>query len=40
MTGFVTRATRQVPLVEQELPTISEYLSLLPVLVGFLLLDR
>ena len=27
ITGFVTRVTRQVPLVEQELPTLPEHLS-------------
>ena len=27
ITGFVTRVTRQMPLVEQELPTLSENLS-------------
>jgi hypothetical protein len=30
-TGFVTRVTQQVPLVEQELPTLPEYLSSPPV---------
>jgi hypothetical protein len=32
ITGFVTRVTRRVPLVEQELLTIPEYLSSPPVL--------
>jgi len=32
ITGFVTRFTRRVPLVEQELPTLQEHLSSLPVL--------
>ena len=38
ITGFVTRITRRVPLVEQELLTLPEHLSSLPVLVGFVLL--
>jgi hypothetical protein len=39
ITGFVTKLTRQVPLVEHELPTLPEHLSSLRVLVGFVLLD-
>jgi hypothetical protein len=39
ITGFVTKLTRRVPPVEQELPTLLEHLSSPPVLVGFLLLD-
>jgi hypothetical protein len=39
MTGFVTRVTRRVQLVEQELFTIPEYLRSPPVLVVFVLLD-
>ena len=39
VTGFVTRLTRRVPLVEQELPALPEHLSSLPDLVGFVLLD-
>ena len=35
ITSFVTRLTRRVPLVEQELPTLPEHLSSLPVLEGF-----
>jgi hypothetical protein len=31
--------TRRVPLVEQELITLPEHLSSLPILVGFVLLD-
>ena len=38
ITGFVTRLTRRVPLVEQELPTLLENLSPL-VLVWFVILD-
>jgi len=38
-TGFVTRLTRRVPLVEQELPTIQEHLSSPQFLVVFVLLD-
>ena len=34
ITGFVTRLTRPVQLVEQELPTLPEYLSSLPVFSG------
>ena len=34
ITGFVTRLTRRVPLVEQELLTLPEHLSSPPVLVG------
>ena len=34
ITGFVTRLTRQVPLVEQELLTLLEHLSLPPVFSG------
>ena len=39
ITGFETRLTRRVPLVEQELLTLTEYLSSPPVLVGFVLRD-
>ena len=39
ITGFVTRLTRRVPLVEQELLTLPEHLSSPPFLVGFLLLN-
>jgi hypothetical protein len=39
ITGFVSRLTRQVPLVEQELLTLPEHLSSPRVLVGFVLLD-
>jgi len=35
----VTRLSRQVPLVEQELLTLPEHLSSPPVFVGFVLLD-
>ena len=38
-TGFVTRLTRRVSLVEEELHTLPEHLSSSPVLVGFVLLD-
>ena len=40
ITGFVTRITRRVPLVEQELLTLPEHMSSPPVfiLVGFVLL--
>ena len=38
-TGFVTRLTRRVPLVEQELLTFPEHLSSPRILVGFVLLD-
>jgi branched-subunit amino acid transport protein len=34
ITGFVTRLTRRVPLVEQELLTLPEHLSSLPVFSG------
>jgi hypothetical protein len=34
ITGFVTRLTRRVPLVEQELPTLLEHLSSPPVFSG------
>ena len=34
ITGFVTRLTRRVSLVEQELPTLPEHLSLPPVFSG------
>jgi hypothetical protein len=37
ITGFVTRLTRRVPLVEQELLTLPEHMSSPPVLVGFVL---
>jgi hypothetical protein len=33
VTGFITRLTRRVPLVEQELPTLPEHLSSTPVLI-------
>jgi len=39
ITGFVTRVTRRVPIVQQELLTLPEYLSSSPALVGFVLLD-
>jgi hypothetical protein len=39
ITGFVTRLTRRVPLVEQELHTLPEHMSSPLVLVGFVLLD-
>jgi hypothetical protein len=39
ITGFVTRLTRRVPLVEQELLTLPEHMSSPPVLVGLELLD-
>jgi hypothetical protein len=39
ITGFATRLTRRVPLVEQELPTLPEHLSSPRFLVGFVLLD-
>ena len=39
ITGFVTRLTRRVPLVEQELINLPEHLSSPPVFSGFLLLD-
>jgi hypothetical protein len=39
ITGFVTRLRRRMPLAEQELLTLPEFLGSLPVLVGFLLLD-
>jgi hypothetical protein len=34
ITGFVTRLTRRVPLVEKELPTLSEHLGSPPVFIG------
>jgi hypothetical protein len=34
ITGFATRLTRRVPLVEQELPTLSAHLSSPPVFSG------
>ena len=34
ITGFITGVTRQVPLVEQELPTLSEHMSSPPVFSG------
>jgi hypothetical protein len=34
ITGFVTRLTRRVPLVEQELPTLPDHLSSSPVFSG------
>ena len=39
VTWFVSRLTRQVPLVEQELLTLSEHLVSPRFLVGFVLLD-
>jgi len=39
ITGFLTRLTRRVSLVEQELLTLPVHLSSPPVLVGFALLD-
>ena len=39
ITGFVTRSTRRVSLVEQELLTLPEYLSSPPVLEGCVLFD-
>jgi hypothetical protein len=39
ITGFVTRLTRRVPLVEQELLTLPEHLSSPRFLVGFVVLD-
>jgi hypothetical protein len=39
ITGFVTRLTRRVPLVEQLLPTLPEHLSSPPNFSGFVLLD-
>jgi cell shape-determining protein MreC len=39
ITGFVTRLTRRVSLVEQDLLTLPEHLSSPPFLVGFVLLD-
>jgi hypothetical protein len=39
ITGFVTRLTRRVPLVEHELLTLPEHPSSTPVLVGIVLLD-
>jgi hypothetical protein len=38
-TGFVTRLTRRVALVEQELPTLLEHLGTPTVFNGFLLLE-
>ena len=35
ITRFVARVTRQVPLMEQELPTLPEHLSSPPVFTGF-----
>ena len=34
VTGFVTRLTRRVPLVEQKMLTLPEHLSLLPIFSG------
>ena len=34
ITGFVTRLTRRVPLVEQELPTLPEHLNSPPIFSG------
>jgi hypothetical protein len=39
-TGIATRVTRRIPYVEQELLILSVHLSLHPVLVGFVLLNR
>ena len=39
ITGFVTRLTRQMPLVKQELPTLPDHLSLPSVFSGVVLLD-
>ena len=39
ITGFVTRLTRRVPLVEQELPTLPEHLNTPTIFSGFVLLD-
>ena len=39
ITGFVTRLTRRVSLVEHELLTLPEHLSSTPVFVGFVLLN-
>jgi len=39
MTGFVTRLTRRVLLVEQKPPTLPEHLSSSLFLVGFVILD-
>ena len=39
ITGFVSRVTCYVPLVEQELPTLPEHLSLPTFLIGFMLLN-
>ena len=39
ITGFITRLTRRVPLVEQELLTLPEHLRSPQFLVGFVLLD-
>ena len=38
-TGFITRVTRRVSLVEQELLTLPEHLSSPPVFLGLVLLD-
>jgi len=35
ITGFVTRLTRRVPLVEQEMLTLPEHLSSLAIFIGF-----
>ena len=40
ITGFVTKVTRDVSIVEQELLTLPKLLSSSPVIVGFVLLDR
>jgi len=37
--GVVTRETRRMPLVEQELPTFPKHLSSHPVCMDFVLLD-
>jgi hypothetical protein len=39
ITGFVTRLTRRVPIVEQQLLTLPEHLNSPRFLVGFVLLD-
>jgi len=39
ITGFLTRLTRRVPLVEQKLLILLEHISSPPVFGGFVLLD-
>jgi hypothetical protein len=39
ITGFLTRLTQRVSLVEQELPTLPEHMSSPPFLVGYVLLN-